>query len=151
MQMNGDLSNFFPYFFGKGTLVGNLNFKSNLMDANQFLSNSTDTATASSSSGADTSGMAVVEIPGNIDFTLTSSIAKLLYTNYNITNFNGMVKVANQKLTFSKVALNMLGSSMTMDGYYETTNPKKPTVEMAFGIKNLDIPTAFKTFNTVQK
>ncbi len=151
MQMNGDLSNFFPYFFGKGTLVGNLNFKSNLMDANQFLSNSTDTATASSSSGADTSGMAVVEIPGNIDFTLTSSIAKLLYTNYNITNFNGMVKVANQKLTFSKVALNILGSSMTMDGYYETTNPKKPTVEMAFGIKNLDIPTAFKTFNTVQK
>lgn len=151
MQMNGDLSNFFPYFFGKGTLVGNLNFKSNLMDANQFLSNSTDKATASSSSGPDTSGMAVVEIPGNIDFTLTSSIAKLLYTNYNITNFNGMVKVANQKLTFSKVALNMLGSSMTMDGYYETTNPKKPTVEMAFGIKNLDIPTAFKTFNTVQK
>lgn len=151
MQMNGDLSNFFPYFFGKGTLVGNLNFKSNLMDANQFLSNSTYKATASSSSGADTSGMAVVEIPGNIDFTLTSSIAKLLYTNYNITNFNGMVKVANQKLTFSKVALNMLGSSMTMDGYYETTNPKKPTVEMAFGIKNLDIPTAFKTFNTVQK
>jgi hypothetical protein len=40
---------------------------------------------------------------------------------------------------------------MTMDGYYETINPKKPTVEMAFGIKNLDIPTAFKTFNTVQK
>jgi hypothetical protein len=151
MQMNGDLSNFFPYFFGKGTLVGNLNFKSNMMDANQFLSNSTDTATAASSAGTDTSGMAVVEIPGNIDFTLTSSIAKLLYTNYNITNFNGMVKVANQKLTFSKVALNMLGSSMTMDGYYETTNPKKPTVEMAFGIKNLDIPTAFKTFNTVQK
>lgn len=151
MQMNGDLSNFFPYFFGKGTLVGNLNFKSNMMDANQFLSNSTDTSTAASSAGADSSGMAVVEIPGNIDFTLTSSIAKLLYTNYNITNFNGMVKVANQKLTFSKVALNMLGSSMTMDGYYETTNPKKPTVEMAFGIKNLDIPTAFKTFNTVQK
>jgi hypothetical protein len=151
MQMNGDLSNFFPYFFGKGTLVGNLNFKSNMMDANQFLSNSTDTSTATTSAGADTSGMAVVEIPGNIDFTLTSSIAKLLYTNYNITNFNGMVKVANQKLTFSKVALNMLGSSMTMDGYYETTNPKKPTVEMAFGIKNLDIPTAFKTFNTVQK
>lgn len=151
MQMNGDLSNFFPYFFGKGTLVGNLNFKSNMMDANQFLSNSTDTATTAASGGADTSGMAVVEIPRNIDFTLTSSIAKLLYTNYNITNFNGMVKVANQKLTLSKVALNMLGSSMTMDGYYETTNPKKPTVEMAFGIKNLDIPTAFKTFNTVQK
>lgn len=151
MQMKGDLSNFFPYFFGKGTLVGNLNFKSNMMDANQFLSNSTDTSTAAPSTGADTSGMAVVEIPRNIDFTLTSSIAKLLYTNYNITNFNGMVKVANQKLTFSKVALNMLGSSMTMDGYYETTNPKKHTVEMAFGIKNLDIPTAFKTFNTVQK
>lgn len=147
MQMNGDLSNFFPYFFGKGILVGNLNFKSNMLDANQFLSNKTDSV----SSTADTSGMAVVEIPKNIDFTLTSSISKLLYTNYKISNFNGKVNVANQKLTFSNVALNMLGSSMTMDGFYETTNPKKPTVEMAFGIKNLDIPTAFKTFNTIQK
>jgi len=149
MQMNGSLANFFPYFFGKGTLVGNLNFKSNLMDANQFLSK--DTLTTASTAAADTNGMAVIELPSNIDFTLNSNIQKLLYTNMDITNFVGTVKVANSKLLFNKVALNLLGSSMSLDGTYETSNPKKPTVDMIFGIKNLDIQKAFVTFNTIKK
>ncbi|MES2382531.1 MAG: AsmA family protein [Bacteroidota bacterium] len=148
MQMNGDLSNFFPYFVGKGTLVGNLNFKSNVMDANQFLSKEEAKPT---NAAADTAGMSVVEIPAGIDFTLTSSIGKLLYTNMEITNFKGAVKVANQKLAFNKIGLNLLGSTMSMDGYYETTNPKKPTVDMTFGIKDLDIQKAFATFNTIKK
>jgi hypothetical protein len=147
MQMNGDLTNFFPYFFGKGILVGNLNFKSNLMDANQFLSKDTVVSTTA----ADTNGMAIIELPSNIDFTLTSNIQKLLYTNMDITNFNGTVKVANSKLLLNKVALNLLGSSMSIDGFYETTNPKKPSVDMTFGIKNLDIQKAFVTFNTIKK
>lgn len=151
MQMNGSLANFFPYFFGKGTLVGNLNFKSNLMDANQFLSKDTVTAKTTEAAAADTNGIAIVELPSNIDFTLTSNIQKLLYTNMDISNFVGTVKVANSKLLFNKVALNLLGSSMSMDGFYETSNPKKPTVDMTFGIKNLDIQKAFVTFNTIKK
>jgi hypothetical protein len=151
MQMNGDLSNFFPYFFGKGTLVGNLNFKSNMMDANQFLSKDSVAPVANNTEAADTNGMDVVEIPSNIDFTLTSSMNKLLYSTYDINNFNGIVKVANSKISFSKVVLTLLGSKINMDGFYETTNPKKPTVEMAFGVKELDIPLAFKTFNTIKK
>jgi len=148
MQMNGSLTNFFPYFFGKGTLQAALDFKSNMMDANQYLSKD-EKATESASN--DTTGMAVVEIPANINFTLTSSINKLLYTNMEITNFKGMVKVAEQKLNFNNVSLYTLGSSMTLDGFYETTNPKKPNVDMKFGIQNLDIQKAFATFNTIKK
>lgn len=148
MQMNGSLTNFFPYFFGKGTLQAALDFKSNMMDANQFLSKD-EKATETASN--DTTGMAVVEIPANIDFTLTSSINKLLYTNMEITNFKGMVKVAEQKLNFNNVSLNTLGSNMKLDGFYETTNPKKPNVDMKFSIQNLDIQKAFATFNTIKK
>ena len=148
MQMNGSLSNFFPYFFGKGTLQAALDFRSNMMDANQFLSKDEK---ASETASNDTAGMAVVEIPSNIDFTLTSSINKLLYSNMEITNFKGMVKVAEQKLNFNNVTLNTLGSSIKLDGFYETTNPKKPNVDMKFGIQNLDIQKAFVTFNTVKK
>jgi hypothetical protein len=62
-----------------------------------------------------------------------------------------MVKLAEQKLNFNNVSLNTLGSSMKLDGYYETTNPKKPNVDMKFGIQNLDIQKAFVTFNTIKK
>lgn len=146
-HMNGDLQNFFAYYLGDGVLKGNLNFSSNLLDANKFLSSDTTAA----ANPEDTAAMTVVEIPSNIDFTLNSNIKQLLYTNMDITNFKGTVLVANSKLSFKQVMLNMLGSSMKMDGFYETTNPKKPNVEMDFGIIDLDIQKAFKTFNTVKK
>lgn len=150
MQMNGELSNFFAYIFSKGTLKGVLNFSSDLMDANQFLSDK-PTAPEQASAQVDTTSMLAPEIPGNIDFTLNSKINKLLYTNMEITSFKGQIKVADQKLAFNQIALNTLGSQITMDGQYETANPKKPTVNFDFGIKNLDIQKAFVTFNTIKK
>ena len=149
MKMDGQLENFIPYFLGKGTLKGSLDFKSNLLDANQFLSK--DTVKTAQTKQADTTSMEAPEIPSNIEFVLKCSIAKLLYSNMEITNFNGGINIANQKLEFNKVALNTVGSSMSMNGYYETTNPKKPTVSMSFVIEHLDFQKAFVTFNTVKK
>lgn len=149
MQMNGELSNFFPYFFGKGTLNGTLDFKSNTIDANQLMGS--DTKPAETPAAEDTTSMSVVEIPSNIDFTLKSNIGKLLYSNMEISNFAGSVRVANQRLSLNNVSLNTLGAAINMDGYYATSNPKHPVVEFVFGIKNLDLQKAFKTFNTVQK
>ncbi len=147
MQLNGGLGNFFPYFFGKGNLIGNLDIKSNTIDANQFLSK----GEKNTNTVKDSTSLSVVEIPSNIDFTLTGNVGKLLYTNMEIDNFNGTVNVSNQKLSFNKVALNTLGANISMDGFYETSNAKHPTVNFTFGIKNLDIQKAFKTFNTVKK
>jgi flagellar basal body-associated protein FliL len=149
MQINGEVSNFFPYLFSNGTIKGVLNFSAGLIDANEFMGD--PAAQQQAQAAPDTAGMSAPEIPGNVDFTLNSKIAKLLYTNMEITNFNGTVKVADQKLSFNKIGLNTLGSSVTMNGYYETTTPKKPTVDMDFGIQNLDIQKAFVTFNTVKK
>lgn len=148
MKMNGQFSNFFPYMLNKGTLIGKLNFSSDLIDANQFI---TSEEAPASTAATDTASIAAPEIPANINFVLTSNIVKLLYTNMEITNFVGGITVADQKLSFNKIGLNTLGAAIKMDGYYETTNPVKPTVAMDFGISNLDIQKAFATFNTVKK
>ncbi len=149
MKMSGTLENFIPYFFGKGTLKGSLNFNSNLMDANQFLPK--DSAAAAKPKQPDTASIDAPEIPSNIDFTLNCNIGKILYTNMDITDFKGSVHIADQKLSFNKVALNTIGAAITMDGYYATTNPKKPDLKMDFGIQHLDFQKAFVTFNTVKK
>jgi hypothetical protein len=149
MQMNGEVSNFFPYMFSKGTIKGVLNFTSNMIDANEFMGD--PNAPQQAQAAPDTASMEAPEVPANVDFTFNSKIAKLLYTNMEITNFNGTIKVLEQKLSFNNVGLNTIGSTMKMDGYYETTNPKKPTMDIDFGIQNLDIQKAFVTFNTVKK
>lgn len=149
IQMNGDLSNFFAYYFGKGTLKGVLTFASKHFDANEFLTSDKDAA--GKAKAADTASMTVVEIPANIDFILNSKIDQLLYTNMEISNFTGNIHVAEQKLTFNKVALNTIGSTINMTGFYETTHPQKPTLDLDLSINNLDIQKAFKTFNTIKK
>lgn len=148
MRMNGAVSNFLPYYFGKGVLEGKLNFTSNVFDANEYL---TEEAENSEEASADTALMTVFEVPSNIDFVLVSKIGKLAYTNMNISNFNGNIQVKDQQLIFQNLSLSTLGSDMTMKGFYETKNVKKPTVDIDFVIKNLDIQDAFKTFNTVKK
>ena len=148
MKMNGELSNFFAYTLGKGTLKGTLNFSSNLIDANEFLSNQPATTKPATT---DTSSLTAPEIPDNIDFTLNSSIQSLKYTNMDITHFEGQIVVSNAKLAFNKIALNVIDAGISMNGFYETTNPKKPSMTMDFGISKMDFKKAFATFNTVKK
>ncbi len=146
-NLSGDLANFFPYYFGKGAIKGTLNFSSQLIDANAFLAENSTTATTST----DTAAMSVFEVPQNIDFTLNSNVKKVLYTNMEISNLVGTIQVLNQQLVFKNVGLQTLGSSMQLNGYYESKNPKKPSMDIDFGINNLDIQKAFLTFNTVKK
>jgi hypothetical protein len=147
MQMNGELSNFFAYTLGKGVLKGNLNFTSNTIDANEFLS----PETATQSEQPDTASLNAPEIPDNIDFTLNANIKKLKYINMDITNFGGQVIITGAKLAFNNIALYVIDAGVRMNGFYETTNPKKPTMTMAFGITKMEFKKAFATFNTIKK
>ena len=148
MKISGELSNFFSYMFNNGILNGKLNLNSNKIDANQFISSEPK---GSPQTPEDTSSLLAPEIPANIDFEFNSNIKQLLYSNIDITNFTGGLMVQNQKLSFNNVILNTLGSSIKMDGFYETTSPNKPSIKIDLGINNLDIQKAFKTFNTIKK
>lgn len=150
MKMNGELSNFFAYTFGKGTLKGILNFSSTMIDANEFLT-ADETTAQPTPTATDTANITAPEIPDNIDFVFNANISKLLYTNMDIEQFTGQVKIADSKLSFNRISLNTIGSNIKMDGYYETSNPKKPTADMDFSISNMEFQKAFKTFNTIQK
>lgn len=148
-KLAGEISNFFPYLFNNGTLNGSLTLKADLLDANQFIT--AEPETTKQPSAEDTTSLEAPLIPGNISFVFNSTIKNLLYSNFDITNFAGNLSIANQKLNFSNISLNMLGSTIKMNGFYETTNPKNPAVELSLDIANLDIQQSFKTFNTIKK
>lgn len=148
LQLNGKVADFLPYVFDKGVLLATLNLTSNQLDANEWLTSEDQPATSAAN---DTAALTVVDVPANVDISFSSSIKKLLYTNMVIENFKGMVTVKDSRLSFKEVALNTLGSSMQMNGYYSTENPEKPIVDIQFKINSLDIQKSFETFNTVQK
>jgi F0F1-type ATP synthase membrane subunit b/b' len=63
----------------------------------------------------------------------------------------GNIVVRDQKVDMTNLKMGIIGGLLTMNGYYETTNIKKPTVAMSLKLENFDIQTTYKTFVTMQK
>lgn len=149
VSANGELTNFFPYLFNNGILSGLLNLSSENINANEFLSS--DESTEENSAVADSSSITAPAIPSNINFTINARIAKMQYTNLDISNLVGQIRIANEKLEFNNIGLNTLGATMGLNGYYETGKSDKPVIDIDFSIKNLEFKKAFAAFNTVKK
>jgi uncharacterized protein involved in outer membrane biogenesis len=150
VKASGKIDNFMQYIFKDSLIVGHFNVQSNLMDLNELMASSEPT-TAAQPAAADTAAMTVAEVPGNIDFVLNANITKLLYDNLVIDNMNGNIEIKKRKVDMTNLNLGLLGGKVLMNGYYETTNPKKPTVDLSFKVENFDIQKTFAAFNTVQK
>ncbi len=147
LSMQGKIESYLPYFLKKeGVLKGSLSVNSNLLDLNSLMGTSTTPATSDTSSA-----MAVVQIPANMDLSLTANVAKLLYDNYNLSNVAGNLQVKDEALWLNNLSANMLGGSVALKGMYTAINPKKPQVDLDVNLKNIAVKEAFKTFNTMQK
>lgn len=151
IKAQGKIDNFMQYIFKDSLIVGHFNMQSNLLDINQLMGPSSTSTAAAQPVAADTAAMTVVEVPGNIDFVLNTDIKQLLYDNLVIDNMNGNIEIKKKKVDMTNLKLGLLGGNVLMNGFYETTNPKKPTVNMNFKVDNFDIQKTFNAFNTVQK
>lgn len=152
VQAKGRIDNFMHYLFKDEALKGSFAINSKLMDLNELMGpESTETAAATPSAAPTSTDSGVAEVPGNIDFVLDSKIDKVLFENMVIDNLVGNIVVRNQKAEMTNLKMNTLGGSLVINGFYETTNPKKPTTGLNLKVDNFDIQNTFKTFNTVQK
>ncbi|RZK59582.1 MAG: membrane assembly protein AsmA [Pedobacter sp.] len=144
---NGTINNYLSYIFKKNQLLkGNFNLRSNLIDVNELMGPPKATAETKSTD----SKMTVFEVPANIDFNLGVTAAKVNYDKYDISNAKGALLVKDKTVYFKDMALNMLAGTVKMNGSYATVNPKKPKVDIDFGIEKMDIQQAFNAFNTIK-
>jgi hypothetical protein len=142
---SGKLENFIPYAFKDETIRGNFIFTSGLMDLNEMMSSTTETA------AVDTAPLSVVEIPGNIDFKLVSRIDKIIYDKLEIENAIGTILVKDSRVILDGLKMSMLEGSMQLSGEYNTKDVNNPSVEMDFKAITIDIPAAVNAFSTLQK
>ena len=145
-KASGRIENFMQYFFKDSLLKGTFDLRSGLTDLNEFMS--TDSSAAAST---DTSILSVIEVPGNIDFVLNSTISQLNYDQLTMKDVKGEVVVRDSKVILNNLFMNLLGGSMKMNGDYSTLDPRSPKVKMTLNVKDFDIPQTYKYFNTVQK
>ena len=157
---SGQVEKFIPFVFDdEAVLYARLDLRSNLIDATEFMEEETPAATGEegipntevSTEPAVEEAMEVVEIPGNIDFALNSSIGKIHLEDFDIDNFKGMVTMKDKKMALENTSMNLLNGKLTTSGSYETFSPKRPTFDFALKVEKFDVKTTVNTFNTVEK
>jgi len=146
IKMNGKLENFIPYILKNDTIKGSLTLQSTLIDANELMSIDTTKSTDTSSAP-----MTVIEVPGNINFTMNTVIGQILYDKFDIKSLRGQLIVKDSKVDLSNLAMNMLGGTLNLKGYYSTKEITKPRFDMVMSMKNFDMQKTFVAFNTVKK
>jgi uncharacterized protein involved in outer membrane biogenesis len=99
---------------------------------------------------SDEGDLSTIPVPPGIDFALQASVDELLYDKITMTNARGRLRVKDQRITLEEFAVNTMGGVITVDGFYETTTPAKPTFDVGLRIFQLDIPQAFASLATVQ-
>jgi len=148
LHLDGKLENFIPYVFEDGTIVGSLSLTSNLLDVNEFL---TDEPAEEVEEIEDSTAMSVVEVPGNIDFTMVSKLNKVIYDQLEIDHIDGLIIVRDHKVMLSNLSMDLLQGSMKMSGEYNTQDMTTPMVDLNLDVSQIDIPSAFNAFNTVKQ
>ena len=149
LKLNGRVSNYLAFALSENeTIVGNLNFNSELLDLNEWIPEEEPEVVEDTTTSDP---LEVVKIPETIDFTLQSNIQKIAVSNLSLDNFKGRVLIKDGAIVLDENSFNMLDGTFELTGSYQTKDLDKPKYDFTFDIKELSIASAFGSFETVKK
>lgn len=148
--LSGNLKNYIPYVFRNETLRGSLTMYSKIIDLSSVMeAMPADTSTAPVP--VDTTSLAVIAIPKNIDFDFSAIVNKFVYGSINAENLSGHIIVRDGILSVRNAGMNILGGTIMMNADYDTRDTLKPVMKADLKIKDMGVKDAFKTFVTIRK
>ena len=99
----------------------------------------------------DTTSLAVIQVPKNINFDFDAMIDEFRYDNLIGQNVKGHIIVRDGILSLKQTEMNMLNGTIRMNADYDTRDTLKPAMKADFDVQNIAVKDAFNTFNTVKK
>lgn len=148
LSLRGRIDNFIGYLFNDEVIQGSFNFTSSLLDLNEFMS---EEEVPVEEVPEDTVPMSVIEVPGNIDFRLESRLDKVLFQNMEIERIRGLIEVRDKRVLLSEMLMELLQGTLAMSGEYNTRDMTSPLVDLDLDMRNIDIPSVYQTFNTIEQ
>ena len=140
LQATGFLSNYLNFVLKENeVLKGQLSLNSSRFDVNEWMT-----------SGEESSELEVIQLPENIDFSMTVAVAEVIYDNLNLKEVRGTLNLKEGVLSFRDAGMRALGGQITMNGAYDPRDLTAPKFDFRLNLSNLSIPLAFESFNTVK-
>lgn len=144
-NVKGSVLNYLGYVFGDNDVIkGNVTFNSNMLDLNQFMTNTEETTTT------DTASYGVIPVPKNIDFVLKSSVKTVKVMDFTMTNAAGDIIVKDGVANLSGLRFNMLGGTFVVNGAYNTKDLAHPKYDFGLKIENVSMQQAANASSLVQ-
>ncbi len=145
----GKITSYLDYALKDGVLKGELNTSSDYFDVSALMPEG-ETEVTSTESPNGTTSLSVIEIPGDIDFTMQSSFNKLIYDGLEMENVNGHIEINDQTVSLRSFSMNLLEGEMNVKGEYSTKTPESPKVDFELSMKDLDIQKSYQAFNIMK-
>ncbi|MEN8118183.1 MAG: AsmA family protein [Bacteroidota bacterium] len=160
-NFTGQITNYLNYLFNEGTLKGNLQMNSGLVNLNELLrlqvkpqntSENEQIPEASMASQPDeTEEILAFDIPENIDITFQSNIENAIFDRLQITSINGLIRAIDKQLILNGLSMKMLEGELKMNGSYKNTALNQPFFDFGFDINSFDIPLMYKTLSGIRQ
>lgn len=138
IQANGRLDNYLQWWLRDSTLTGSFNVQSSRLDINQLMGAPAQPS-AASTAPVDTTPMTVIEVPGNVDFTLTAAAKEVLYDNLTLSDAKGALTVRDKQVSLKGLGFGLFDGRMVLDGTYDARNLAKPGFDLDIAVNDVDI------------
>jgi hypothetical protein len=162
-SITGQVKDYLNYFFSKGILKGDLQLQSGFVNVQQLMqlqkapvAKPVEKQPAKPESGQPAGNSSATktlafDVPANISFNLRSGIKRAVFDNLEMKDINGLITVADGKLSLNGLAMKTLGGDLKVTGSYKNTQQNQPLFDFTFDINQFDIPSTFRTFSGIQQ
>jgi len=140
--VDGSFSNYWAYLLKDGTLLGNIKFKSDLLDVTQLMSGGKP--------ANDTIHSDPMVLPARIDLTVQADVNTVHYSKMEIRGTTGKMVVKDQKLNLDQLSMNLLKGKMVVSGLYTCKKNSPADFSFKMDIKDFDLPTAYQSVGVVR-
>lgn len=145
IALSGRLENYIPWFLKDEVIKGNMSLRSQFIDLTEIMSYFVDTASIE-----DTTALALIKVPENIDFDFNAIINRFEYGNITAEDLRGHITVHNGILNLREAGMNIMEGKVTMNADYDTRDSIRPVMKADLRVEGMAIKDAFNTLNTVQ-
>jgi len=149
-DINGYLINTINYFLeSKGTLSGNFNLKSKLINVDEFMAleegENKDRNLEVEYAKEDHPKMSgVVIIPENLNVTLNANADKIEYNKLIFNKLNGKIGIKKEGFYLENVTFNIIDCVLGINALYKDESPTSAHFDAHFTAKDFDVQRAYK-------
>lgn len=134
----GALDNLLGYLIRGDDLKGRAALRSTRIALDEWRSEETTTTTA------------VIPVPARIDFALEAAAEQVTFGTLTATGVRGSLRMGDERLTLRELQMNVLQGSVVANGFYDTSHPGKPAIDVELRVTGVDIPAAYAAMATVR-